>query len=121
MPRSWHSSTSYFSFSATVLPQMSHTSPSTMFGRPQRGQQHLAIAVRVGNQHVAAAGAGLPQVVQSLQLAALALPVADGVLDELEGRVLAEIADRKHRLEHRLQPGVFALGRQTVHLQKTLV
>ncbi len=38
MPRSWHSSTSYFSFSATVLPQISQTSPSTMFGRPQRGQ-----------------------------------------------------------------------------------
>ena len=83
--------------------------------------EHFAIAVRVGNQHVAAAGARLPQVVQPLQLAALALPVADGVLDELERRVLAEIADRKDRLEHRLQPGVFALGRQAVHLQKTLV
>ena len=83
--------------------------------------EHFAIAVRIGNQHVAAAGARLPQVVQSLQLAALALPVADGVLDELERRVLAEIADRKHRLEHRLQPGVFTLGRQPVHLQKTLV
>ena len=83
--------------------------------------QHFAIAVRIGDQHVAASGARLPQVVQSLQLAALALPVADGVLDELERRVLAEIADRKHRLEHRLQPGVFTLGRQTVHLQKTLV
>ena len=65
--------------------------------------EHFAVAVRIGNQHVAAAGARLAQVVQPLQLAALALPVADGVLDELERRVLAEIADRKDRLEHRLQ------------------
>ena len=83
--------------------------------------QHLAIAVRIGNEHVAAAGARLPQVVQPLQLAALALPVADRVLDELERRVLAKVADRKDRLEDRLQSSVFALGRQPVHLQKTLV
>src|SRR5476649_1589026 len=58
---------------------------------------------------------------QPLQLAALALPVADGVLDELEGRVLAEVADREDRLEHRLETRVLALARQTVHLQETLV
>src|SRR5512146_1874182 len=38
MPRSWHSSTSYLSLSATVLPQMSHTSPRAWFALPQRGQ-----------------------------------------------------------------------------------
>ena len=38
MPRSWHSSTSYFSFSPTVLPQMSQTSPRAWFAFPQRGQ-----------------------------------------------------------------------------------
>src|SRR6201987_6199443 len=38
MPRSWHSSTSYFSFSATVLPQISQTSPRAWFALPQRGQ-----------------------------------------------------------------------------------
>src|SRR5512134_4010589 len=37
MPRSWHSSTSYFNFSETVCPQMSHTSPRASFARPQRG------------------------------------------------------------------------------------
>src|SRR4029077_10828240 len=37
MPRSWHSSTSYFSLSATVLPQMSHTSPRAWFALPHRG------------------------------------------------------------------------------------
>src|SRR5947207_4144353 len=58
---------------------------------------------------------------EPLQLAALALPVADRILDELERRVLAEVANRKHRLEHRLQAGVFALAGQTIHLQETLV
>src|SRR5215467_3905658 len=37
MPRSWHSSTSYFSFNATVLPQMSQTSPRAWFALPHRG------------------------------------------------------------------------------------
>src|SRR5581483_9491127 len=60
-------------------------------------------------------------VVQPLQLAALALPVADRVLDELERRVLAEVADRKDRLEHRLKAGVLALARQPIHLQEALV
>src|SRR5215467_9338831 len=39
MPRSWHSSTSYFSLSATVLPQMSQTSPRAWFALPQRGHR----------------------------------------------------------------------------------
>src|SRR3970040_115652 len=38
MPRSWHSSTSYFSFSETVWPQMSQTSPRAWFALPHRGQ-----------------------------------------------------------------------------------
>src|SRR4029450_5667423 len=38
MPRSWHSSTSYFSLRPTVLPQMSQTSPRASLGLPQRGQ-----------------------------------------------------------------------------------
>ena len=65
--------------------------------------------------------AGLAQVLQALQLAALALPVADGVLDELERRVLPEVADREDRLEHRLQTRVLALGGQAVHLQEPFV
>jgi len=81
MPRSWHSSTSYFSFRPTVLPQMSQTSPRAWLALPQR----------------------------------------DRVLDELERRVLAEVADREDRLEHRLQTRVLALTRQTVHLQEALV
>src|SRR5205823_9058297 len=51
----------------------------------------------------------------------LALPVPDRVLDELERGVLAEVADREDRLEHRLQPGILALAREAVHLQEALV
>src|SRR6185312_5630947 len=83
--------------------------------------EHFAVAVRIGYQSGAALAARLPQVVQALQLAALALPVADRILDELERRVLAEIADRKDRLEHRLETRVLAFARQTVHLQEPLV
>src|SRR6202158_3301623 len=83
--------------------------------------ENLAVAVGIGNQGGAAGAARLAQVVQPLELAALALPVADGVLDELEGRVLAEVADREDRLEHRLQTRVLAFARQTVHLQEALV
>src|SRR5450756_15537 len=38
MPRSWHSSTSYFSFNPTVRPQISQTSPRASLARPQRWQ-----------------------------------------------------------------------------------
>src|SRR5438874_6218965 len=83
--------------------------------------EDLAVAVRIRNQRRAAVAARLAQVVQPLQLAALAFPVADRVLDELERRVLAEVADREDRLEHRLETRVLALARQTVHLQEALV
>ena len=46
--------------------------------------EHLVIAVRIGNQRRAAVAARLAQVVQAGQLAALALPVPDRILDELE-------------------------------------
>src|SRR5882762_4353962 len=83
--------------------------------------QDLAVGVGVGNESRAAVAARLAQVMEPLQLAALALPVADRILDELERRVLAEVADREDRLEHRLETRVLALARQTVHLQEALV
>ena len=59
--------------------------------------------------------------VQALQVAALALPVADGVVDELQLAEAAKIGDREYALEHALEPGVVALLRQQVHLQEPLV
>ncbi len=58
---------------------------------------------------------------QPFQVAALALPVADRVIDELELAQPAEIGDRKHRVEHALQAGIFAFAGQQVHLQKPLI
>ena len=58
---------------------------------------------------------------ETLQVTALALPVADGEIDKLELRDIAEVGNRKHRLKHGLQAAVFALARQFVHLQEAVV
>src|SRR4030095_12576636 len=72
--------------------------------------QHFAVAVRIGDERRAAVAARLAQVVEPLQLAALALPVADRILDELQRGVLAEVADREDRFEHRLETRILALA-----------
>ena len=62
------------------------------------------------------------QVFDTLQLAALALPVADRVLDELQGAGLAEVVDGEDRLEDGLQPDLtLAVRGRRIHLQKPLV
>ena len=58
---------------------------------------------------------------QALQVAALALPIADRVVHELELRHFAEVLDRKHGGEHRLKPAIIALAWQQIHLQEALV
>src|SRR5579871_3457526 len=58
---------------------------------------------------------------QALEVAALALPVADRVVHEIQLREPAEILNRKHRREYRLQAAVLALGREQIHLQKPLI
>jgi hypothetical protein len=58
---------------------------------------------------------------QSLQIAAFTLPVADGVIDELELAQTTEIRDRKNGAEYTFETGIFALLRQQVHLQKALI
>ena len=83
--------------------------------------QHLARMKRIGNHGGAAVAAGGAQVMQPLQVAALALPVADGKVHELQLRDIAEIGDREHRLEHRLQAGIVALAGQPIHLQEAVI
>ena len=56
-----------------------------------------------------------------LQVTALALPVSDGVADELECRNTAEIRDRKDGVEYRLQACIFAFLRKHVHLEEPFV
>ena len=58
---------------------------------------------------------------QAAQMAALALPVADRVVDEIQLRQSAKILDRENGREHGLQARVFPLARQQIHLQEALV
>ena len=90
-------------------------------GVPAPGAQHLVLPVRIGHYGRPTALARLAQVMQPGQPAALALPIPDRVLDELERRVLAEVADGEHRFEHRLQTRVLPLGGQAIHLEEALV
>jgi hypothetical protein len=60
-------------------------------------------------------------VIETLELAALALPVADRVFNKLELRSFAEVGYRKHRAKHCLKAGVLTLGRKHVHLKKAIV
>src|SRR5690606_29598943 len=92
-----------------------------LVGRAARRADDRPLAVRIGHQHGVAVVTLRAQVLEPGEPAALALPVADRVLDELERRVLAEVTDREDRLEDRLQARVLALGRQAVHLQEPLV
>ena len=55
------------------------------------GAKHFAGMERIGDHGGAAVAAGGPQVVQPLEVAALALPVADGIVDELQPGDIAEI------------------------------
>ena len=89
--------------------------------RAALGAEHVAQVERIGLTVAAAIAAGGAQVVQPLEVAALALPVADGVLDEVQLRDVAEVGDGKDRLKYRLQAGIIAFARQRIHLQKAVV
>ncbi len=85
--------------------------------------QHIAGVKWIGAngraaRRVAASGA---QMVQAFQVAALALPVADRVVHELQLAHAAKIGDRKYRIENCLQTGIFPLIGEQVHLQEPLV
>src|SRR5580704_3849675 len=67
---------------------------------------------------VAASGA---QMVQTLQVSALALPIADRVIDKFELAQSTKIGDREDAFENALEPGIVALARQQIHLQESLV
>ena len=75
----------------------------------------------VAHDHLAAILAPRPQVREPDQAAALAFPVADRVADELQRAHLAEIRDRKDRLEDRVEADLVALSGELFHLQESLV
>ena len=89
--------------------------------RAALGAEHVARLIRIGDDRGAAIAAGGAQVMQPLQVAALAFPVPDRVVHEIQLREAAEILNRKHRGKDRLQAAVLALGRKQIHLQKSLI
>ena len=76
---------------------------------------------RVGLDRRAALAAGRTKVMKTFEVSALALPVADGIIDKFELADSAEIGNRENRAEDSLQTGVIALIGQQVHLKKLLV
>ena len=86
------------------------------------GRAGHGLLVRVVRHDLrAAVGAGHAQVLEPLELAALALPVADRVLDEVERAGLAEVGEREDAREDRLESLVGPLLGEQVHLQEALV
>src|SRR5258708_1836743 len=69
----------------------------------------------------AAAPARRTQMVQPFQVAALAFPVADRIIDELQVAHTAEIGNRENTIEYGLQADVLALVGQQIHLQEPFV
>ena len=94
---------------------------SVLVKRSALGADHVAGLIRIGDHGRAAIAAGGAEMVQPLQVAALAFPVSDGVVDEIELRKPAEVLNREHGREHRLQTRVFALRRKQIHLQEALI
>ena len=58
---------------------------------------------------------------QALQVAALAFPIADGVIDEFELAQPPKIGDRKNAFENAFETSVVAFTGQQVHLQEPFV
>jgi hypothetical protein len=75
----------------------------------------------VGADGGAATAAGGAEVVQAFEVAALALPVADRIIDELEITHAAEIADGKYAVKDGLETDILTLIGEEIHLQEPLV
>src|SRR5215470_133250 len=59
--------------------------------------------------------------VETLEVSALTLPIANGKIYELQLRHIAKVSNGKDRLKNRLQTAVVTLARQLVHLQKAII
>src|SRR5438046_8106684 len=83
--------------------------------------QDVAGMERVRADGGPATAAGGTEVMQPLQVAALAFPVADRIIHKFQIADAAKIRDGKYRVEYGLQADVLALVGQQVHLQKPLI
>jgi hypothetical protein len=70
---------------------------------------------------MAAGCAGRAEVVEALEVAALALPVADGEVDELKLGDVAEVGDGEDGGKDGLKAVILALLGELVHLKETLI
>jgi len=61
------------------------------------------------------------QVLEALKVAALALPIADLVLNKFQRCCLTKVGYREDRCKDRLQAGLIALFRNKVHLKKAVI
>ena len=76
---------------------------------------------RIGNDRGSAIPAGSAKVMETLEVSALTLPVANGVVNEFKLGYVAEVRNREHGLEDGLKSAVVALAGQLVHLQKAVI
>ena len=85
--------------------------------------QNVAQVERIGFDGGAAGGvaAGGAQMVQPFEVAALALPVSDGVIDELELAQAAKIGDGEDAFKNAFEPRVVSLTGKQVHLEKAFI
>ena len=93
MPRSSHSAWSYFSCRPTGSPHLVAEVRGVLVIGAAEVTEDVARVEGVSDDHVAAVGAGRAQVIETLEVAALALPVADGEIDEFQLRDVAEVGD----------------------------
>src|SRR5580700_4711809 len=89
--------------------------------RAALGAKHIARLIWIGDYRSAAIAASGAQVMEAAQVSALALPVTNRVIHEIQLRQPAKILNRKHGGEHRLQAGIFAFAGQQIHLQEALI
>ncbi|MCP3994846.1 MAG: hypothetical protein GY722_07255 [bacterium] len=82
---------------------------------------HRLLERVIGHDLGRAVRAGHAQVLKTLERAALALPIADRVLHEIERARFPEIREREDAGEDRLQPMAAPFLREEIHLQETFV
>ena len=83
--------------------------------------EHFCRVERVDLDLGSAVFAVRPKMFETLEVAALALPVTDLILDEFESGRFTKVRNREDRRKYRLESDVVALLRDQVHLQEPIV
>jgi hypothetical protein len=77
--------------------------------------------IRAVDNRLPAFGTVGAQEIQSFQIATLALPISDGVLDKFQRGCASKIIDWKYRIEDCLQSHILSIRRRDIHLQKSVI